>query len=69
MTQNLQDYSNLVGGGRVAAVSGEWIDSYNPYLGVPWARIPRCGEDDVDRAVAAAKAALKSPEWKGLTPT
>ena len=69
MTDQLVDYQNLVAGERRSAASGEWIDSYNPYLGKPWARIPRCLENDVHHAVQAAKSALKSSEWKKMTPT
>ncbi len=69
MLQTLQDYTNLIAGERAGAASGDWIESYNPYLGQPWARIPRCSDADVDRAVAAAQSALKSPDWKGMTPT
>ncbi|HEY5634032.1 MAG TPA: aldehyde dehydrogenase [Burkholderiaceae bacterium] len=65
----LVDYRNLVNGERVQAASGEWIDSYDPYLGRPWARVPRSAAPDVDAAVAAAKAALRSSAWRGLTPT
>ena len=47
----MQTYQYLAG--------GEWLDtdqhldSDDPYLGAPWARIPRCGTAEVDRAVRA----------------
>ncbi len=69
MSADLADYHNLVAGERVAAKSGDWLDSYDPYLGRPWARIPRCGAADVDVAVAAAKAAFRDPAWRSLTPS
>jgi len=69
MAGELKDYRNLVEGRRREADSGEWIDSYDPYKGEPWARIPRCGATEVDEAVAAAKKAFKSPAWQGLTAT
>ena len=69
MAQDLTDYLNLIDGERVGSASGEWIDSFNPYEGKPWARIPRCAEADVDRAVAVARRTLKSAEWRGMTPT
>ena len=47
--------------------SGEWFESINPYTAQPWALIPRGGKADVDRAVAAAKKAFYSKEWRGLT--
>ena len=65
----LADYRNLVAGERVAAEAGDWLESYDPYLGRPWARIPRCGGADVEAAVAAAKAAFRDSAWRGLTPS
>ncbi|MCL4744969.1 MAG: aldehyde dehydrogenase [Burkholderiaceae bacterium] len=65
----LVDYRNLVNARRVAAGDDRWIDSYDPYRGEPWARVPRCTSADVDAAVAAAKAAFRSGPWRGLTPT
>ncbi len=65
----LVEYRNLVDGRRVAAADDRWIDSYDPYRGEPWARIPRSNAADVDAAVAAAKAAFRSKAWRGITPT
>ena len=62
-------YQMLVGGRRVDATSGQWFESFNPYTGKPWALIPRASPEDVDAAVAAARAAFKSKEWRGLTAT
>jgi aldehyde dehydrogenase (NAD+) len=59
----------LIGGERVDAASGQWFESFNPFTGKPWALVPRANPDDVNRAVAAARAAFESSEWRGLTPT
>src|SRR5215467_6185157 len=59
----------LIGGRRVDAASGQWFESFNPYTGKPWALIPRATPDDVNAAVAAARTAFKSKEWRGLTAT
>ncbi len=59
----------LIGGQRVDAASGEWFESFNPYNGKPWALIPRASPEDVNAAVAAARTAFKSKEWRGLTAT
>ena len=59
----------LIGGERVDAASGQWFESFNPFTGKPWALVPRANPDDVNRAVAAARSAFKSSEWRGLTPT
>lgn len=50
----------------VDPVSGNWFESLDPYSGRAWAMIPRATEPDVDRAVAAATAALEGP-WAKLS--
>jgi 1-pyrroline dehydrogenase len=59
-------YKNLVGGEWVDAASGETMDVINPATGDTIAEVPRCSAEDVDRAVAAANAAL--PGWLDSTP-
>ena len=61
-------FLNTIGGETCAALSGDWIESVNPYDGKPWAEIPRCGADDADKAVRAAHSAFTSGEWPALTP-
>jgi betaine-aldehyde dehydrogenase/aminobutyraldehyde dehydrogenase len=56
----------LVGGSWVQAASGETMEVLNPATEEVLAEVPRCGVEDVDAAVAAAKAAL--PEWLDTTP-
>jgi len=56
-----------VGGEWIDAGSGDSFESDNPYLGEPWALIPRGTAADVDRAVRAAHAAFTSGEWPRLT--
>lgn len=43
------------------------FDSINPATGTTWATMPEAKEDDVNRAVQAAKTALHAKEWKTLT--
>lgn len=45
------------------------FDSINPATGEVWAKMPEAKEDDVNRAVQAAKTALNSNEWKKLSAT
>ncbi|MGZ4416235.1 MAG: aldehyde dehydrogenase family protein, partial [Gaiellaceae bacterium] len=59
-------YKCFVGGEWVDAASGETMDVINPATGETIADVPRCGAEDVDRAVAAAAKAL--PEWLDVTP-
>jgi acyl-CoA reductase-like NAD-dependent aldehyde dehydrogenase len=53
---------NLIGGEWVAAGDGETFDSVSPATGETLASFPRSGREDVERAVAAAKAAFE--DWR-----
>lgn len=59
-------YKNFVGGEWVDAASGETMDVINPATGETIANVPKCGAEDVDRAVAAAGKAL--PDRLDATP-
>jgi acyl-CoA reductase-like NAD-dependent aldehyde dehydrogenase len=67
MAASLTKYQTHIDGRWVDAVSGEFFETDNPYTGKPWALIPRCAADDVDRAVRAAHRAFTSGEWPKLT--
>ena len=62
----LDEYLMTIGGSTTGAASGRTYDSVDPYTGKPWARVPDAGPEDVDAAVAAARAALDGP-WGQLT--
>ncbi|MEO8099139.1 MAG: aldehyde dehydrogenase [Acidobacteriota bacterium] len=64
----MDKYQMLIGGARVEAASGEWFESINPFTAKAWALVPRGGREDVQRAVAAARAAFHG-EWRKLTAT
>ena len=64
----LDEFSMLIGGAAVGAASGRTYDSVDPFTGQPWARVPDGGPDDIDAAVAAARAAFRGP-WGKLTAT
>jgi acyl-CoA reductase-like NAD-dependent aldehyde dehydrogenase len=53
---------NFIGGEWVSAASGETFESLSPATGETLASFPRSGAADVDRAVAAAKAAYE--DWR-----
>jgi len=53
---------NFIGGEWADAASGETFDSTSPADGEQLGTFPRSGGEDVDRAVAAAKAAYE--EWR-----
>ena len=65
----LTKYQTVIAGRRVDSASGEFFETENPYTGKPWALIPRCAAEDVDRAVSAAHTAFTSGPWPKLTPS
>ena len=58
MSTTVTSYRNFVGGEWVDAASGETMEVLNPATGEAIAEVPRGGEEDVERAVAAARKAL-----------
>lgn len=56
------DYTMTIAGQPVE--TGQTMDVINPATGKPFAKVPVAGADELDQAVAAAKAAL--PAWKAL---
>ena len=64
----MQTYQHYINGQFVDPKAGVWFESENPYNGEVWASIPRGDADDVDLAVAAAKAAFDG-EWGQTGPT
>ncbi len=63
----LTAFRNTVAGAEVAASVN--FESFDPFTGKSWALIPADGQDQVNAAVAAAKAAFKARDWAGLTAT
>ena len=66
MGDPLPRFSLLINGKAVGARSGRTFGSPNPYTGEPWAVVPDGSPEDVDDAVAAARAALDG-EWGATT--
>jgi 1-pyrroline dehydrogenase len=62
----IKSYKNLVGGELVDGVDGATREIVNPATGEVMARVPEGGAADVDRAVAAARAARIG--WRDTTP-
>lgn len=60
----MTDYKNLIDGKMVD--NGQWLDVLNPANEQVVGRVPACGKDELDQAVAAARRAFKS--WKKTTP-
>lgn len=57
----------LIGSEWVSAASGATISVEDPATGQVVAEVPAGDSEDVDRAVAAARAALRGP-WSRITP-
>src|SRR3954464_1019111 len=66
MSTTATQYKILIGGELADAASGETMAVIAPATGETIAEVPRCGAEDVDRAVEAAQAA--APEWLEKTP-
>jgi aldehyde dehydrogenase (NAD+) len=60
----MTDYKNLIDGEMVD--NGEWLDVLNPANEQVVGRVPACGKDELDRAVAAARRAFK--DWRKTSP-
>ncbi len=58
----------FVDGAFRPALSGKTFETTNPATGQTLAQIAACGPDDVDMAVAAAKAAYEDGRWSRLSP-
>lgn len=66
VTSTLPFHPMVIGGQRVPAASGRQYETVDPFRGQPWAIAADGGAEDVDRAVAAARAGLDGP-WGALT--
>lgn len=56
---------NYIDGEFRDAVSGEWLDNYDPSVGSVYSKIPHSGKEDVAQAVEAARKAF--PAWANTT--
>jgi aldehyde dehydrogenase (NAD+) len=59
----LAKYQMSIGGQWTDAVSAQCFETDNPFLGKPWALIPRGNAEDANRAVQAAHNAFTGGEW------
>lgn len=57
-----------IGGKAVPAASGQRFESINPATGAVLVDVARGGAEDIDRAVAAARAAFDDGRWSRHTP-
>jgi aldehyde dehydrogenase (NAD+) len=65
----MKKYQLWIDGKAENPARGEWIDTFNPYYGEPWAQIPRGTAEDSARAVEAARRAMDVGPWGKMTAT
>ncbi|MDQ1035332.1 acyl-CoA reductase-like NAD-dependent aldehyde dehydrogenase [Streptomyces sp. V3I8] len=58
----------LIGGEWVPSLSGRTIETVDPTTEEVLTAVAAAGPEEVDRAVAAARAAFEAPSWAALTP-
>ena len=58
----------LIGGKRIDAIAGARFDCISPIDGRKLGEVARCGAEDVDAAVAGARAAFEDGRWSGKAP-
>jgi gamma-glutamyl-gamma-aminobutyraldehyde dehydrogenase len=69
MVPNLEiAHQAIIGGHFVDSASGETFDCISPIDGKKLASVARCGAEDVERAVAAARKAFESGAWADMPP-
>ena len=66
MSVAVSQHKNYIGGEWVDSAAGETMEVINPATGETIAEVPASTEEDANRAVEAAKAAL--PDWLDSTP-
>jgi (Z)-2-((N-methylformamido)methylene)-5-hydroxybutyrolactone dehydrogenase len=65
----MQTYQLWIDGKPQDPMSGEWIETANPYTGETWAKIPRGTAEDSTRAVEAARRAMCDGPWSRMSAT
>ena len=65
----MTEYLMYIDGEFCEASDGGRFESINPATGLVWATAPAATEEDVDRAVQAARRALHDGEWATMTAT
>jgi len=65
----LPHYQLFINGSWCNGSEGQTAQSISPATGRPWATFACASARDVETAVASAKAALNSPEWRDMLPT
>ncbi len=67
--RQMPDRRLFIGGRFEAAASSKTIDVMNPSTGEKVATVPDGNAQDIERAVAAARASFENKSWRGLDPS
>jgi aldehyde dehydrogenase (NAD+) len=67
-TERVLEARMTIGGRQVAAADGRTLDVIDPSTGAVFASVPHGGREDIDAAVASARAAFESGPWPAMTP-
>lgn len=65
----MNTYANWIDGAYHDPAAGAWMDTFDPYQGRPWAKIPLGSRADADAAVTAAKRAMTVGPWATISAT
>src|SRR6476469_5342899 len=57
------EWKLIINGEQVDAAGGQTFETYNPATNQVLTRVAQAGKEDVDRAVAAARAAFEGGKW------
>ncbi|MGA1729693.1 MAG: aldehyde dehydrogenase family protein, partial [Steroidobacteraceae bacterium] len=66
---NTNRYQMFIDGAWCDATGGKSFDTINPATAKPWAQAPDATAEDVNRAVEAARRAVRSGPWASTTAT
>jgi acyl-CoA reductase-like NAD-dependent aldehyde dehydrogenase len=64
--EQVRRFVNIVGGKKIAAASGNWMPSLDPYRNENWCEIPDSGPQDVDAAAEADALRIANNSKYGL---
>src|SRR5450631_4656370 len=65
----MRDHRMFIDGRFVAAASGKTFPVYNPATGEVLTHVPEAEQEDVDRAVMAARRAFDEGPWQRMSPS
>lgn len=63
----MERYANLIDGRDMPPTDGLYLPAENPWIGRPFAEIPRSTPEDVEAAVAAADRAFRQSAWTTMS--